>query len=245
MVSQPVPLSVQEPAYFVRFNRSQRMEHLLFMIAFTVLVVTGLPQKFSSDGWAQWIILNLGGIDITRFIHRTFGYVFALLAVYHLASVSFQVFLRRARPSMLLALKDFWDAVATLRYNLGLTEEHPQFDRFDFRQKFEYWGMVFGGAIMILSGFILLYPTLVTRFLPGELVPVAKIFHSYEGLMAFLIIVVWHLYGAHLGPGRFPGDTTIFTGKISRERMVDEHPLEYARLVVRESPGEEDPDRDS
>jgi hypothetical protein len=32
----------------------------------------------------------------------------------------------------------------------------------------------------------------------------------------------------------FPFDTSIFTGKISEERMEKEHPLEYERLIEKE-----------
>ncbi|HEX7529404.1 MAG TPA: hypothetical protein VF425_09860, partial [Thermoanaerobaculia bacterium] len=71
---------------------------------------------------------------------------------------------------------------------------------------------------------------LVTRFLPGELIPMSKVAHSNEGLMAFLVVITWHIYNAHLAPGIFPFDPAIFTGKISKERLRHEHRLEYARL---------------
>jgi hypothetical protein len=91
-----------------------------------------------------------------------------------------------------------------------------------------------GAAIVAGTGFVLLYPTEITRWLPGELVPAAQVAHSYEGLMAFLVVIVWHIYNAHLNPDVFPFDTTIFTGRISRERMRHEHPLEYEQLTAEE-----------
>ncbi len=93
---------------------------------------------------------------------------------------------------------------------------------------------------MIMTGFSLLYPVLVTHVLPGELIPVAKVAHSNEGLMAFLVVITWHVFNAHFSPEAFPFDKSIFNGRISRERMRHEHPLEYARAT-----GEDDDTRSS
>ena len=87
-----------------------------------------------------------------------------------------------------------------------------------------------GAGVVVATGFILLYPATLTRFLPGELVPASQLAHSNEGLMAFLVVIVWHIYNAHLNPDVFPFDTSIFTGKISKKRLHHEHPLEYERI---------------
>lgn len=219
------------PEYFVRFSPSQRAEHLFMMISFTALVVTGLPQKFFGSDWAQIIILALGGIETTRLVHRGFAILFCLEALYHGAFIARLIVTGRFVPSMIPGLKDVADALQCFKYCIGASSVYPRFDRFDFRQKFEYWGVAMGGVIVILTGLTLMFPAQVTHLLPGAFVPAAKEMHGGEAILAFSVIVVWHMYGAHFNPLRFPGDLTIFTGKMSREQMIEEHPLEYARIM--------------
>lgn len=214
----------------VRFSVRQRVEHVVVMVLFTGLVVTGLPQKFFQAGWAEAMVLALGGIERVRLIHRWGGILFAAFLVHHLVVVLWLVLGKRARPSLVPTREDARDAIAMLRYCLGLSDEHPAFDRYDYRQKFEYWGMVFGSLVMVVTGFILYFPIVATRWLPGEVVPAAKVAHSNEAFLAFLVIVIWHMYSAHLNPDAFPMDTSIFTGRISLERLEREHALEHRRL---------------
>lgn len=220
-----------EPEYFVRFSVNQRVQHILLMVSFTVLAVTGLAQRFSDAGWGSWVILGLGGIDYTRLIHRGFGLLFTLIMLYHFGYVGYALFGRHARPTMVPSLKDFRDVVNTIRYSFGFAEKPPQFDRFDFNQKFEYWGLMVGGMVIIVTGFILAFPIAVTRFLPGQLVAASVDFHGFEATLAVITIVLWHLYDVIFKPGIFPADTSIFTSKISKKRMMEEHALEYAELT--------------
>jgi cytochrome b subunit of formate dehydrogenase len=216
--------------YVILFSVRQRVEHLGVMLLFVVLALSGLTQKFFAARWAQWLIVAMGGIDRVRWVHRGAGILFAAVVIAHLTAGLRLLVARRTSPSIAVTRKDFRDAVIMMRYYLRLSDEQARFDRYDYRQKFEYWGMVLGSALMIVTGFMLYFPVLTTRFLPGEFIPAAQTAHSNEGLLAFLIVITWHTYNAHLSPDVFPFDVGIFTGKVTRERMEKEHPLEYARM---------------
>lgn len=225
----------------VRFNRRERIEHAVVIMLFVALAATGMPQKFHESGVSKSIVHALGGISQVRYLHRTAGVVFALLTLSHLTAVVLGVVTRRSSLAMIPRPRDFRDAILTIRYYLGTSNERPQYDHFDYKEKFEYWGIVFGSIIMICTGFILLMPLLATQFLPGQVIPAAKVAHGNEGLMALLVVIVWHLYNVHLAPGVFPMSRTIFTGKISRRRLRHEHGLEYARKFPDEAAAGDDP----
>jgi formate dehydrogenase gamma subunit len=214
-------------AYAVRFSVWQRVQHALILVLFVLLLVTGLPQKWPYAEWSRWTLEAVGGVWAARWLHRIAGVVFTVLTVVHIAWVSWTLLTRRTKPSMLITRKDFTDAVETLQYYLGHRERQPSYPRFDYKQKFEYWGLIFGSLIMAFTGLVLYFPILFSTVLPAELIPAAKVMHSNEAMLAFLIIIVWHIWGVLFSPEVFPLDTSIFTGKISKERLKHEHGLEY------------------
>jgi len=220
--------------FVVRFSPWARLQHVAVILLFGALLVTGMPQKWPYYEASRWVIENLGGLFAVRWLHRAAGIAFSALLVAHLTVAMAGALAGRTRPSMLLSLQDFRDAIDFLRYCVGWVETPPRFGRYDYRQKFEYWGMIFGGLVMAATGFILYFPITVSRVLPPELIPAAKVMHSYEALLAFLIVLVWHLFAVLLSPEVFPLDTSIFTGKIRKDRLRHEHPLEYEELFGRE-----------
>jgi cytochrome b subunit of formate dehydrogenase len=216
--------------YIVRFNLQQRIEHFITMTVFALLCVTGLPQKFYQAGWAHVVVDVFGGVDTLRWTHRIAGIVLAVSTVVHFTNAILLMLGKRTYFSMVPTRKDFEDVIQQLKYYLGMTDKHPMYDRYTYKEKFEYWGLVIGNVIMVLTGFILFFPVQAAQLVPGQIIPAAKVAHSNEGLMAFFVITIWHIFNAHLNPDVFPFDASIFTGKVSRERYLHEHPLELARL---------------
>ena len=213
----------------VRFSLQERLEHLGSMLTFTLLVITGLPQTYPQLGISHAVIGAFGGIGSTRLIHRTAGFVFVALLVLHVTRAVLRAMRERRLPIMVLRRVDFEDVLQTFRHYL-FRAPRPHVGKFDFAQKFEYWGLFLGGVVMSTTGVILVFPELVTQVLPGVLVAVVRVMHGLEATLAVLVIVVWHTYGVILRPEIFPLDTTIFTGRMDVGRLEHEHRLEYERL---------------
>ncbi|MCX7851505.1 MAG: cytochrome b/b6 domain-containing protein [Caldilineales bacterium] len=219
-------MSEQPRQEYVRFSLTDRIEHMLLLVSFTVLVITGLPQKYVPAAWAEFVIGLMGGIETVRIIHRVAAVVLILESIFHVITVSYKLFVRRVSPSMLPTLQDFVDFLDALRYNLGLAKRRPQYDRYNFEEKIEYWAVIWGTAVMIITGFMLWNPITTTKFLPGSWIPAAKAAHGGEALLAFLAIIVWHVYNVHIKTF----NRSMFTGKLSREEMLHEHPKELERI---------------
>lgn len=217
----------------VRFNRTERFEHLASAFTFIALVVTGLPQTRPDLPLAQAIIGALGGIWSTRVIHRVIGVLFIILMVTHVTRAVMNALKRHRLPVMVPERKDFEDVLKTFRHYL-FREPMPRVGKFDFMEKFEYWGLFLGGIVMSSTGLILLFPEIVSQLLPGVLVAATRIMHGLEATFAVMVVILWHSYGVMLRPEVFPLDTSIFSGKMSVARLKHEHPLEYERLF----PGE-------
>lgn len=216
--------------YVRRFSTYRIVEHLLVAVIFALLLLTGLSQKFHSFALSQWVVIKFGGIDTIRWIHRMGGIMLSLLVLQHIIVAFIGVMFRKWPPFMIITKKDFTDAVDNLKYYFGLTDRPASCDKYDYKQKFEYWAVLTGMMLMASTGLILWFPLTVTNFFPGEFVPVAKALHSNHALLIFIVIAVWHIYNSIFSPDIFPLDTSIFTGYISKERMMQEHPLEYERL---------------
>lgn len=211
---------------YLRFLVSDRVLHLLLLISFTTLAITGLVQKYAEAGISVTLIRAMGGIEQTRVIHHTFAVILILTSIAHAVQVGYRVYVQRKSMSMLPTLGDVTDFFGAVKYNAGLSKRKPHFPRFNFMEKIEYWAVVWGTVLMTITGYVLWNPVLITQYLPGEVVPAAKIAHGMEAVLAVLSIITWHVYFVHVKVF----NKSMFTGQLSEQEMEEEHPLELERI---------------
>ncbi len=211
---------------YTRFSLSDRLQHLVMLLSFTTLAITGLVQKYALNAVSIFIVRMWGGIENIRSTHHVAAAVLMVIAVYHLVALGYKIFVLRRRMSMLPSLQDARDALMAFLHNLGLAKSGAQMGRYTFEEKAEYWALVWGIVVMGVTGFMMWNPIATIRFVPGDFIPAAKAAHGAEALLAILAIVVWHMYGVHLR--RF--NKSMWTGRLSEDEMLHEHPLELADL---------------
>ena len=218
-------MSEKEKTY-TRFSVDQRIEHLLLIISFFVLGLTGLPQKYPQLGISEFTIRVLGGVEMVRFIHRFSAFVMMIQSLYHAIIIGYKVFVLKLKPTMLPNVKDVVDAIRMVRFNIGLSKNHPKMPRYNFMEKAEYWALIWGTVIMGITGFMLWNPIATAKVLPGQIIPAAKAAHGAEAVLAVLAILLWHFYNVHIKHWNW----SIFTGKMTRHEMEEEHGEELEEI---------------
>lgn len=230
--------STRSQYQYRRFKRFHRQLHFLVIISFLGLAVTGMTLKFSYLGWAQWISGLLGGFESAGYIHRicaviTFFYFFAhiydLIRTKRQKKKSWKEFLLGPN-SMLPNRKDISDFIGTLKWFVGMGRR-PRYGRWTYWEKFDYFAVFWGVAVIGFTGLMLWFPEFFTRFLPGWIINVATIIHSDEALLATGFIFTVHFFNTHFRPDKFPMDPVIFTGRVPLEELKEDRPEEFAELT--------------
>jgi cytochrome b subunit of formate dehydrogenase len=224
---------------FLRFTRLERTLHVVMIVSFMCLALTGLTLKFSYTGWAAILSRLLGGFETAGYIHRAAATAMVAVFVTHLVDLH-----RRARAehgswrrmllgpyTMLPTKKDVRDFIGTMKWFLGLGPR-PRYGRWTYWEKFDYFAVFWGIAVIGSTGALLWFSEFATHFVPGWFLNVATIIHSDEALLATGFIFTVHFFNTHLRPEKFPMDVVIFTGRMDLREFERDKPAEHAALVA-------------
>lgn len=241
-----------ETETYRRFNPYERFLHMLVVTSFLALVLTGMPLKFYYTEWARVMFNVLGGPEAARVLHHLAALVTFLYFGLHLASLVRGLWRNRdavrdpatgrfsfgrfwgavfGPDSMVPSFQDLRDFRAHLRWFLG-RGPRPSWDRWTYWERFDYLAVFWGVGIIGLSGLVLWFPRFFTTFLPGWMINIAVVIHSDEALLAAGFIFTFHFFNTHFRLDKFPMDTVIFSGHISKAEMLTERRRWHDRLVA-------------
>lgn len=237
---------------FTRFTPFERFLHLLMVTSFLALVITGMPLKFYYTDWAKVMFQYLGSPEVARTLHHYAAVVTFAYFGLHAGSLARHFWRSRSSvrdpvtgritwrrlvgivfhpDSMVPSLQDWRDFVAHMKWFVG-KGPRPQFDRWTYWERFDYFAVFWGVAIIGFSGLILWFPKFFTLFMPGWVINIAMVVHSDEALLAAGFIFTFHFFNTHFRIEKFPMDTVIFSGRISQSEMLHERRRWYDRLVA-------------
>ncbi len=217
---------------FERFGLNFRIQHMTLFTSVMLLIFTGMPEKFHEAGISSFIINTLGGIKVITILHRIGAIGLTAMFAYH--CLIYTLFFKQGRRDFIELIpmpKDLFDVIKMIKYFFGYSHERPKFGRFSYIEKFDYWAVYWGCIVMIGSGLIMWFQIKSINFFGKFIVDIAKEAHSDEGLLCALAILIWHFYNVHLNPRVFPMSWVWWNGKLTKEEMLEEHPLEYERIM--------------
>jgi cytochrome b subunit of formate dehydrogenase len=231
------PTETTAPGFVLRFARKDRLLHGFLMASFLTLALTGMPLLFPQAAWASTLANIFGGYRVTGVLHRMAAVTMMTVFATHLFRLARRLFVLKdygmlwGPRSLVPQPVDLIQLLQHFRWFVGLGPR-PHFDRYSYWEKFDYWAVFWGMAIIGTSGLMLWFPAVFARVLPGWIFNIALVIHGEEALMAMVFIFTVHFFNGHLRPDKFPMDLVIFTGRVSIEELKHERPAEYERLVA-------------
>ncbi len=243
---------VRDDEVFLRMNFAERLQHILLIVTFSTLILTGLPLVFYELKIFKSLFAFEKAFYFRGLVHRAAAVLMIANILWHFL---YSIFTARGRHNfkeMIPKWRDARDAFQAFGHNIGLTgflykkgllksffERHPfwlfrtepEFGRYNFIEKFEYLGVAWGSLIMIASGFFMWNVELSLKLFPLWVHDIFIIIHGYEAILAFLTIIIWHMYNVHFNPEVFPMSRVWLNGRITGHELRTLHPLEYGKTV--------------
>lgn len=216
--------------YIIRFRPLEIYQHAVLMVSFTLLAISGFALKFPDAWWVKWF--ESIGIDeeVRRLIHRISAVFMILVCIFHVFYITLFKRGRHLLNQIMVRRKDIGEVLQTIKYYLGLANHKPDYEEFDYTEKAEYWALVWGNAVMAITGFVLWFPTLFTGFAPSWIVRASELIHFYEAILATLAIIIFHLFFVIVHPEQYPMNLSWLTGKMSLKAALMKHRLWIKRI---------------
>jgi formate dehydrogenase subunit gamma len=226
---------LNRPRVFQRFNIHQRIQHFLLAFSFLGLMTTGMPLRFPELAIARIFIAMLGGVHVVGIIHRVLGVIMAISGAYHVSYLIVMYFKGYRGAPVLFGRGDGRLFLDDLKYFFGFSRNLPRFGRYNWREKFDYFGAAFGVALMVGTGLVIWFPQIVTLIFPGWIITASVLVHEYEALLAGLAIFLSHFYWVHLNREVYPMSMVWLSGEMSEHEMRVRHPVELEQILAREA----------
>ena len=199
----------------LRYTFRERLTHWIAAAAYIYLFLTGLA--FWSP-WCFWIAAVLGGGQVSRMLHPWAGLIFFFSVVKMYSMWAPQM---RAAPSD----KAWWDSIG--HYMRNEDDKMPPAGRYNPGQKLLFWGFLWCGVLLLLTGVILWFPEYIPwnlRFLRY----VAVLIHPAAALLTIGLFLI-HIYMSVFAERGAFG--SVIRGDVSEAFAKRHHPGWYEEVT--------------
>ncbi len=195
----------------VRFTGFERFTHWLTASTFVVLGITGLNITFGRALILPWLGPQAFSAwsEYAKIAHNFLSFAFTLGVVL--------MFLMWVGQNFPTAADVQW-----MKMGGGMAKgsKHAPAWKFNAGQKLLYWFVVLGGAAMIVTGFLLMFPFSNGITVSG--MELTEVFHGIIGVL-FVALIIAHVYLGTLGmEGAFESMTE---GTVDVNWAKEHHPL--------------------
>jgi cytochrome b subunit of formate dehydrogenase len=200
----------------LRMLKWERIQHALLAGSFIVLVITGFALHYPSAWWAEPFLIWEKSWPVRGTIHRAAAAVMVGVSVLHLLLLIRDRELRRRWLEFIPKVRDVREAIAGMRWRVGLSNFQPYRSPHSYIEKAEYWAVVWGTLVMAATGTLLWLNNWTLQHLPKWGIDLSRTIHFYEAVLATLAIIVWHFYMVIFDPEVYPMDPAWFSGHSPR-----------------------------
>jgi formate dehydrogenase subunit gamma len=215
-----------------RFDRHQRAQHYMLFSSFIVLFITGMLRGFPHWPTFDFFTRILGGPDLLKIVHDIAAFVMIICCIYHIVYIAYGYFVKHKSPiNMIPNTKDLKDMIHTMLWIVGIYQKEPQYAHFQYGQKIDYWAIFWGMPVMVITGIVMMFPQWFTGWFDGQWYAVLVTAHRDEAVLATSFIIIVHMYYGHLAAPAFPVNTTMFTGRMPKDKYKEWYGREYSELT--------------
>jgi cytochrome b subunit of formate dehydrogenase len=214
-----------------RMSLEARVSHAFFLTSFIALGYTGFAIMYPNAWWVSPIRWISSAESFRGLLHRVAGVIMITVTTWHVCVILFTRRGRKELGHLFPRLQDARDLVHNFLFFIGKREERPRFGRFGYAEKFEYWALVWGTFVMVVTGLILWFEEQSLQLMPLWMWEVFQIVHRYEAILAVASIIIWHLYHVLINPDEAPMSLVWLNGRIPIDELRELHPAEYDRLL--------------
>ena len=198
----------------------ERIVHWCLAISCLILCITGLGMMFHS---LNFIGTPFGGLKSLKYLHN-FTALFFILSLYFTIRMWW-------KEAGIFVFPEDLDWIKSAGGYLWHVDKVPEVGKYNPGQKMFFLVVAGGGAAMVLSGLIMLFPLNI----PAALVRLMYLIHA-AGFVAIFAFFFIHLYLGTIGsPGSLPA---MLNGWVTRAWLKKQHPKwlkemeEEGKLVV-------------